>query len=141
MLHCIGGQRDDVGAAFPAYPNAGLSGFTLSKHIDVDPSRTLSHRARAGGQYERTPAGGGADRGADKCAGDRRTDRGGAAKPETLPAVTSSLTMPEATYRLVAGFQLGPDLLPLLPTPIRNSIDPTVDRSRPAARNVGFLLR
>ena len=32
----LGGQRDDVGTAFPAYANARLSGFTLSKHIDVD---------------------------------------------------------------------------------------------------------
>ena len=31
----LGGQRDDVGAAFPAYPNARLSGFTLSTRIDA----------------------------------------------------------------------------------------------------------
>ncbi|MEJ0016680.1 MAG: glycosyltransferase family 9 protein [Acetobacteraceae bacterium] len=31
----LGGQRDDVGSAFPAFPNSRMSGFTLSKRIEV----------------------------------------------------------------------------------------------------------
>ena len=122
----LGGQRDDVGAAFPAYPNAGLSGFTLSKHIDVDPWTLSTVRVQAVSMnghlqeavliVERTSA---------LAIGEPIEAE---PQPEPVPAVTSSLTMPEATYRLVAGFQLGPDLLPLLPTPIRTpSILPSID--------------
>ena len=43
----LGGQRDDVGTAFPAYPNARLSGFTLSKHIDVASAAVSTLRVQA----------------------------------------------------------------------------------------------
>ena len=71
----LGGQRDDVGTAFPAYPNARLSGFTLSQRIDETPSdlsavrvQAISlngflHEARAAGGARRR-AGGGARGGA-----------------------------------------------------------------------------
>ena len=43
----LGAQRDDVGTAFPAYANARLSGFTLSKHIDADAASVSSVRVQA----------------------------------------------------------------------------------------------
>ena len=43
----LGGQRDDVGAAFPAYSNASLSGFVLSKHIDVASAAVSTMRVQA----------------------------------------------------------------------------------------------
>ena len=43
----LGGERDDVGTAFPAYPNARQSGFMLSKHIDVPTAAVSSLRVQA----------------------------------------------------------------------------------------------
>ena len=43
----LGGQRDDVGTAFPAYSNASLSGFALSKHIDVASATVSTLRVQA----------------------------------------------------------------------------------------------
>ena len=43
----LGGERDDVGTAFPAYPNARQSGFTLSKHIDVPTAAVSTLRVQA----------------------------------------------------------------------------------------------
>ena len=43
----LGGQRDDVGTAFPAYSNARLSGFSLSKHIDVASAAVSTVRVQA----------------------------------------------------------------------------------------------
>jgi hypothetical protein len=43
----LGGQRNDVAAAFPAYPNAGASGFTLSRRIDVDAGTVSTVRVQA----------------------------------------------------------------------------------------------
>ena len=43
----LGGQRDDVGSAFPAYQNAQLSGFTLSQRIDATPANVSTVRVQA----------------------------------------------------------------------------------------------
>ncbi len=43
----IGGQRDDVGTAFPVYANASTSGFTLSKRAHVLPESTSLVRVQA----------------------------------------------------------------------------------------------
>jgi ADP-heptose:LPS heptosyltransferase/GT2 family glycosyltransferase len=43
----LGGSRDDIGAAFPAYPNARSAGFALSKHIDLANGRISVVRVQA----------------------------------------------------------------------------------------------
>lgn len=106
----LGGQRDDVGSAFPAYQNARLSGFTLSQRIDETPSDLSAVRVQAismnGFLHEAVLP----------------VERVGAlapaleaAPPEQMPPISPMLQQP--TYRLVTGFSIGPDLPSLLATP------------------------
>ena len=107
----LGGQRDDVGSAFPAYPNARLSGFTLSQRIDETPSDLSAVRVQAislnGFLHEAVLP----------------VERVGAlapaleaAPPEQMPPPISPM-LQQPTYRLVTGFSIGPDLPSLLATP------------------------
>jgi ADP-heptose:LPS heptosyltransferase/GT2 family glycosyltransferase len=43
----LGGQRVDVETAFPAYPNARMSGFSLSKRLEISPDSVASVRVQA----------------------------------------------------------------------------------------------
>jgi ADP-heptose:LPS heptosyltransferase/GT2 family glycosyltransferase len=115
----LGAQRDDVGTAFPAYANARLSGFTLSKHIDADAASVSSIRVQAISLHgflheailpvERARA----------LAPVRPVETPVPIVPEPTPTLSPALQQP--TYRLVAGFQLGPDLPSLLSTPLPSS--------------------
>jgi ADP-heptose:LPS heptosyltransferase/GT2 family glycosyltransferase len=116
----LGGQRDDVGTAFPAYPNARQSGFTLSKRIDVPTDSVASVRVQAISMngflheavlpLERTRA--------------LAVAPPAAARPPPTPPPTPapmpdlSPTLQQPIYRFATGFQLGPDLSSLLSTAI-----------------------
>ncbi len=43
----LGGQRDDIGTAFPRYPNARHAGFMLSKRVGVPAGRVTAIRVQA----------------------------------------------------------------------------------------------
>ena len=101
----LGGQRDDVGSAFPAYPNAGLAGFTLSQRIDAAADTVVTVRVQAIGRN-------GFAHEAVVPVERLRALAPGPARDATAPLATPLLspTLQQPTYRLVAGFTLGPDL-------------------------------
>lgn len=47
----LGGRREDVAGAHPAYPNAGSSGFVLTARLDARDRNAAVIRAQATGQY------------------------------------------------------------------------------------------
>jgi ADP-heptose:LPS heptosyltransferase/GT2 family glycosyltransferase len=105
----LGGQRDDVGAAFPVYPSAGRSGFTLSEQIAGRAARPSSIRVQAvsasGTLHEAVlPV-------EEVHALQGRPTARSSPQPVT-PLVSTALRQP--SYRLVADFRLGPDLPSLL---------------------------
>jgi ADP-heptose:LPS heptosyltransferase/GT2 family glycosyltransferase len=97
----VAGRRDDVGAAYPGYPNARTSGFSLAAHVlaEVDDPSTIRVQAvtRSGFSQEvnvpleRVPALDWSDL-VEKAV----------VKNNVMQFAT------EPTYRLVAGFQIGP---------------------------------
>jgi ADP-heptose:LPS heptosyltransferase/GT2 family glycosyltransferase len=107
----LGGRRNDVGAAFPGYANAGTSGFTLAARLmpDADNVTTLHvHALSANGfsheavmPVERVRA---------------LPTQPIASDPMPLPALSPTLQQP--SYRLIANFRFSPELPPLLGTPI-----------------------
>ena len=120
----LGGQRDDVGTAFPAYSNARLSGFTLSKHIDVPHAAVSTLRVQAislnGFLHEAVLP---VERVRALAA---RHPAAAASEPMAAPTPILSPTLQQPAYRLVTSFRLGPDLPSLLSTPIRVASDARV---------------
>lgn len=111
----IGGSRDDVGAAFPGYPNGRNSGFTFSRHFDDRPMGDVSAvRVQAISRegfvheavlpVERVHAVG--------------TPAVTRPPPAPDPMAALSPTLQQPTYRLEANFHIGPDLpsLQFVPT-------------------------
>ena len=132
----LGGQRDDVGLAFPAYSNARLSGFTLSRRIDTEVTAVSTVRVQAislrGVLHEAvlpvervlalTPV------------------QAMQAAPQSVSAPTAAFspTLQQPAYHLVTAFQLSPDLPSLLSTPIPASpMAPT--RVRDQRREIHFF--
>ncbi len=115
----LGGQRDDVGAAFPAYPNARLSGFTLSRNIDIAADSVTKVRVQAislnGFLHEAMLP---VQRAHTLLA---RHAADAAMRPAPMPVPLLSPTMRQPTYRLEAGFRLGPDLPSLFANPVPSS--------------------
>jgi ADP-heptose:LPS heptosyltransferase/GT2 family glycosyltransferase len=96
----VGGRRDDVGTAFPAYPNARMSGFSLAAHVvEVDAASGIRVQAVTRSNFtqdvnvplERVPALNWLDL-------------------VEKPAVKNNVVQfaSEPMYHLVAGFQVGP---------------------------------
>jgi ADP-heptose:LPS heptosyltransferase/GT2 family glycosyltransferase len=110
----LGGQRDDVGKAFPAYANARQSGFTLSKRIETATADVSTVRVQAislnGFLHEAVlPV--------------ERVRTLASVQPveaapmtEPAPMTTLSPTLQQPIYRLMAGFKLGPDVPSLIAT-------------------------
>ena len=131
----LGGQRDDVGTAFPAYPNARLSGFMLSKHIDVASAAVSTLRVQAislnGFLHEAVLP---VERMRALAAG---PPVAAASASISAPTPILSSTLQQPAYRLVTSFRLGPDLPSLLSTPIPSS--PAVrDSVRDPRREIRF---
>ena len=120
----LGGQRDDVGSAFPAYQNARLSGFTLSQRIDATPANVSTVRVQAismnGFLHEAVLP-------VERVHVLAPSAPLEAAPSEPMPPILPMLQQP--TYRLVTGFSIGPDLPPLAAPPTAPSFarDPRRD--------------
>jgi ADP-heptose:LPS heptosyltransferase/GT2 family glycosyltransferase len=108
----IGGEREDVAAAFPGYPNAALSGFSLTlqlDEVDRDASRIRAQIVcpNGFGHEESIPV--------------ERLRRRGVPRPQRAsepastpipaPSPTFSLFNQQPTYQLSADFQLTNDPL------------------------------
>jgi ADP-heptose:LPS heptosyltransferase/GT2 family glycosyltransferase len=111
----LGGQRDDIGAAFPFYPNARQAGFTLSKSVIVMPTDDVTMlRIQAISRHgfmhevvlpvERVRALG--------------VGQPVEATPEPAATVSWSPALQPPAYRLEASFRIAPDLPTPIPTPL-----------------------
>ncbi len=114
----LGGQRDDIGAAFPFYPNARQAGFTLSKSvISVQSDSVAALRVQAISRHgfmheavlpvERVRA--------------LATGQPVEATPEPAATVSWSPALQPPAYRLEASFRIAPDP----PNPIPTSLAPS----------------
>ena len=105
----LGGRRDDVASAFPAYANARLSGFTLSSAIGV-PTESLAtvriqaisrngflHEAILPVERVRAPA--------------------GEASLPPVPFISASAAT-QGTFQIPTGYQIESEISSLLATPI-----------------------
>ena len=105
----LGGTRDDVAGVYPAYPNARMSGFSLSMQLGKDHRDAIEIRAQAISQYgfshevvvplERLPG---------------RALRQATASPtaESAPAGPFSFMAQQPVYQITADFQLATDPSP-----------------------------
>ncbi|WP_158926539.1 glycosyltransferase family 9 protein [Acidisphaera sp. S103] len=101
----IGGEREDVGAAFPGYPNGELSGFSLTLQLDEVDRDARRIRAQivcpnGFGHEESIPVERLRRRGVP------RPQRAGEPAPTASPSPTFSLFNQQPTYQLSADFQL-----------------------------------
>jgi len=125
----LGGQRDDVAQAFPAYPNARSSGFSLSARIDKSPEDVATVRieaiSRDGFSQEITPP---VERVRELEPGQARDMPG-----YEIGMASAVVTSQQPMYRLVTGFQLLPDqpLLSATPQPLHTTVPaPAADPRR-----------
>jgi ADP-heptose:LPS heptosyltransferase/GT2 family glycosyltransferase len=116
----LGGQRNDIGTAFPVYPNARYAGFTLSKGIVGIRTETVAALrvqaiSRQGFMHESVLP-------VERV---RALATGHAIEATPAPAATVawSPTLQPPSYRLEASFRIAPDL----PTPLsRLPADPSM---------------
>ncbi len=112
----LGSLRDDVGSAFPAYPNARTSGFSLSSHVAMAAENFSAVRVQAislgGFSHEVVLP---VERVRELVVVQQFE-----ALPQAVAPAAVSLALPgqQPLYHLVAGFKLGLDLPSLLSTPI-----------------------
>ncbi len=121
----LGGQRDDVGNAFPAYPNARTSGFSLSSDATRSIDGVSAIRVQAvslnGFSHEIVLP---VERVRSLVlpqAADVLPQAAGAPPQAAGSAALTGFAAPQPTYRMVAEFHLGPGLSSLLATPIPTS--------------------
>ncbi len=111
----LGGLRDDVANAFPAYSNARMSGFSLSTRLAVPTEGMSAVRVQAislnGFSHEVVLP---VERVRALTLPEPVQEQPQAAAP---PSPAQLLAPQQPMYRLVTGFQLGPDLPSLLSTP------------------------
>ena len=116
----LGGRREDVGSAFPAYANAPMSGFALNSDIvampDGEPPTVRVQAISRDGfthevivPFERVH---------------------NLAMPEAAQAPTAT-DAPAAAYPVAAGFQIGADLAALVGEPVLVSPPAPVVEQRP----------
>ncbi len=110
----LGSQRDDVGTAFPAYPNARMSGFSLSSRTGLAAADVSVIRVQA------ISLGGFSHEAIMPVERVRALVAAQSAQPAVAPA-PQAIAAQQPLYHLVAGFQLGPGLSSLLSTPIPSS--------------------
>ncbi|HEY7580005.1 MAG TPA: glycosyltransferase family 9 protein [Acetobacteraceae bacterium] len=130
----LGGRRDDIGTAFPVYPNARHAGFTLSKAVSIPSEAVTTLRVQAisrhGFMHEVILP---VERVRVLAAGQPVE-----ATPEPAATVSWSPTLQPPSYRLEASFRIAPDLPTPLPGPLpASSMVPT--RGTDGRRDIHFF--
>lgn len=114
----LGGLREDVGSAFPAYPNARMSGFSLSSRVAVPIAGVSAIRVQAislnGFSHEAVLP-------VERVRALVATQQTEASQPAMLLPLLQAMPAQPPLYRIVTDFQLGPGLSSLLSTPIPSS--------------------